>query len=94
MDRGGHHLHCILNLLRLRDGPNKDGCVIVVAIVLKAGQEIGSAGPGTGGEPLESWLGRRQCLRKPLENAWRRVDEGVAIGLDDVRNSLKSVRAL
>lgn len=80
MDKGGGHLHCILNILRIRDGPNKGDCVgdmIVVAIMLTAGQEIASARPGAGGEPLQSWLGQRQRLRKPLENAWRRVDEGV-----------------
>nr|WP_156941994.1 hypothetical protein [Mesorhizobium sp. LNHC220B00] len=80
MDKGGGHLHCILNILRLRDGPNKGDCVgdmIVVAIAVKAGQEIASAGRGAGGEPLQSWLGRRQRLRKPLENAWGRVDEGM-----------------
>ena len=80
MDRSGHHLHCILKLLRLRHGAGKGDCVgdmIVLAITLKAGQEIASAGPGAGGEPLSSWLGQRQRFRKPLENAWRRVDEGV-----------------
>ncbi|RWQ18506.1 hypothetical protein, partial [Mesorhizobium sp.] len=66
MDKDGGHLHCILNILRLRDGPKGDcvGDMIVVAISLKAGQEIASAGPGAGGEPLEWWLGRRQRLRK------------------------------
>lgn len=80
MDRSGHQLHCILNLLRLCDRPSNGDCVgdmIVVTIMLTAGQEIGSVGPGASGEPLERWLGRRQRLRKPLENAWLRVDEGV-----------------
>lgn len=80
MDRSGHDLHCILNLLRLRNGPSKGDCVgdmIVRTITLTAGQEIGSVPPGVRGEPLQSWLGQRQRLRKPLENAWRRVDEGV-----------------
>lgn len=80
MDQGGDHLHCILHILRLRDGPNKGGCVgdmIVMAVMLTAGQEIGSLGPGAGGEPLQSWLGRQQRLRKPLENALGRVGEGL-----------------
>lgn len=80
MDRSGHHLHCILNLLRLGDGPGQGDCVgemIVMTIMLTAGQEIGSVGPGVEGEQFSSWLGRRQHLRKPLENAWRRVDDGV-----------------
>lgn len=79
MDRSGHHLHCILNLLRLRDGPSKGDCVgdMIVMTIMLTGQEIGSVGPGVGGEQLSSWLGRRQRLRKPLENAWLRVDEGV-----------------
>ncbi|RWI37086.1 MAG: hypothetical protein EOR30_32205 [Mesorhizobium sp.] len=71
MNRGGHHLHCIVNLLRLRDG------MIVVAIALKAGQEIESAGREVGVEPLASWLRRHQRLRKPLKNTWGRVDERV-----------------
>ena len=39
----------ILNILRLRDGPNKSDCVddiIVMAILLKAGQELGSVAQG------------------------------------------------
>ncbi|RWF81882.1 MAG: hypothetical protein EOQ45_07185 [Mesorhizobium sp.] len=80
MNRGGHHLHCIVNLLRLRDGHNKGGCaghMIVVAIAVKAGQEIESAGREVGVEPLASWLRRHQRLRKSLENTWGRVDESV-----------------
>ncbi|ESX62701.1 hypothetical protein NKJ36_27100 [Mesorhizobium sp. M0142] len=52
MDKGGGHLHCILNILRLRDGPNKGDCVgdiVVMAVMLTAGQEIGSVGPGLSG---------------------------------------------
>lgn len=80
MDRSGHHLHCILNLLRLGDGSGQGDCVgemIVTTIMLTAGQEIGSVGPSIGGVQLSSWLGQRQRRRKPLDNAWRRVDEGV-----------------
>ncbi|RWH94103.1 MAG: hypothetical protein EOQ88_27240 [Mesorhizobium sp.] len=71
MNRGGHHLHCIVNLLRLRDGHNNVGCaghMIVMAIAVKAGQEIESGGREVGGEPLASWLLRHQRLRKSLEN--------------------------
>lgn len=80
MDKGGGHLHCILNILRIRRWAQQRRLrrrYDRMAITLKAGQEIASAGPGAGGEPLSSWLGRRQRLRKPLENAWRRVDESV-----------------
>ncbi|BCG83346.1 hypothetical protein MesoLj113b_68880 (plasmid) [Mesorhizobium sp. 113-3-3] len=80
MNKGDDHLHCVLHILRLRDGRNKGDCVgdmIVTRVRLTAGQEIRSLGPSVGGEPLQSWLGRPQSLRKPLENAWERVDEGV-----------------
>lgn len=80
MDKGGDRLHCILHILRLREEPNTDDCVgdmIVTRVLLTAGQEIGSLGPSVGGEPLQLWLGRQQSLRKPLGNAWERVDESV-----------------
>lgn len=77
MDKDGDHLHCILHILRFGDGPDKGayvGDMIVIAVMRTAGQEVGSVGLGVGGQPLASWLGRQQRLRKPLENRWRRVD--------------------
>ncbi|WP_044549192.1 hypothetical protein [Mesorhizobium japonicum] len=83
MDEGGDHLHCILHILRLGDGPNKRECVgdmIVSAVMLTKGQEIRRADQGVGGEPLQSWLRRQQRRRKPLENIWERVDDSVQSG--------------
>lgn len=48
--KSGGHLHCILNILRLRDGPTKGDCVgdmVVMAVMLTARQQIGSLGLNT-----------------------------------------------
>jgi hypothetical protein len=79
MGWGGHDHRCILNVLRLCDGPHETGCagnMVVVPIELKAGEEIGCASPDVDGEPLEAWLGRQQRLRKVAGNAPRLSDEG------------------
>jgi hypothetical protein len=80
MDWGGHDHGCILNILRLCDGPHETGCagnMVVVPIELKAGEEIGCASPDLDGEPLEAWLGRQQRLRNALGDARRSTDEGM-----------------